>query len=97
LIGAGITPSTGYVPADIEKHKDGGLITDPFLQTSDRNIFAAGDIAHYPYWYNASLVRIEHYVVALEQGSHAAFNMLDKMVPYGAAPFFWTRHYNKSI
>lgn len=23
--------------------------------------------------------------------------MLDKYVPYGNTPFFWTRHYNKSI
>lgn len=33
----------------------------------------------------------------MDEGSHAAFNMLGKMVPFGNIPFFWTRHYNKSI
>lgn len=33
----------------------------------------------------------------MDQGSHAAFNMLGKLVPFGHIPFFWTRHYNKSI
>lgn len=23
--------------------------------------------------------------------------MLNKFVPYGSTPFFWTRHYNKSL
>ena len=33
----------------------------------------------------------------MDQGSYAAFNMLGKFIPYGDTPFFWTRHYNKSI
>ena len=35
--------------------------------------------------------------MAQDHGSFAAFNMLGKMVPYGRIPFFWTRHYNKSL
>ena len=41
--------------------------------------------------------RIEHWINALDQGSYAAYNMLGKFIPYGNTPFFWTRHYNKSI
>lgn len=33
----------------------------------------------------------------MDQGSYAAFNMLGKFLPYGNTPFFWTRHYNKSM
>lgn len=33
----------------------------------------------------------------MDQGAYAAFNMLGKFVPYGNTPFFWTRHYNKSM
>jgi len=61
------------------------------------DIYAAGDIASYPYWHSGKRVRVEHWVVASDQGSTAAFNMLGKMVPYGKIPFFWTRFYNKSI
>ena len=76
---------------------DGGLECDPFLQTSDADIFAAGDIASYPYWVNGQRMRTEHWNVALDQGTYAAFNMMGKLVPYGQVPFFWTRNYNKSI
>ena len=61
------------------------------------DIFAAGDIASFPYWPTGSRARIEHWVVALEQGTNVAFNMLDKFVPYSGIPFFWTRQYNRSL
>jgi NADPH-dependent 2,4-dienoyl-CoA reductase/sulfur reductase-like enzyme len=67
------------------------------LQTSDPNIFAAGDIASYPYWVTGERVHISHWNVALDQGSFAAYNMLGKLIPYGNIPFFWTRQYNKSL
>lgn len=60
-------------------------------------MYAAGDIASYPYWQTGKQQRIEHYITAMDQGSHAAFNMLGKLVPFGNVPFYWTRHYNKSI
>ena len=76
---------------------DGGISCNPFLQTSDKDIFAAGDIASYPYWVDGQRVRTEHWNVALDQGTFAAFNMLGKLVPYGSVPFFWTRNYNRTI
>jgi len=33
----------------------------------------------------------------MNQGVHAAWNMLGKMVPYNSVPFFWTRLYNMSL
>ena len=99
IIGAGITPNN-------ELAKSAGLTVDsanegikvnPFMQTSDPNIFAAGDIASVPHWYSGSNLRIEHWIVAQDQGSFAAFNMLGKMLPYGATPFFWTMHYGKGL
>ena len=77
--------------------EDGGLVCNPYLQTSNKDIFAAGDIAHYPYWPTGERVRTEHWIVALDQGTYAAFNMLGKVVPYGQIPFCWTRNYNKSL
>lgn len=97
LLGTGIAPATDFLASAVEKDKVGAIICDPFMQTSDKDIFAAGDIASFPYWQTGERVRIEHYVVALDQGSHAAFNMLGKMAPYGNIPFFWTRNYNKSL
>ena len=67
------------------------------MTTSKDNIFAAGDIATFPYWQTGEKIRIEHYTNAQEQGAYAAYNMMGKMIPYGNIPFFWTRNYNKSI
>lgn len=70
---------------------------DPFLQTNKNGVYVAGDIANYPYWPTGTRTRTEHWNVALDQGSYAAWNMLGKLIPYSSIPFFWTRHYNKSL
>lgn len=36
-------------------------------------------------------------MTAMDQGTYSAFNMLGKMTPFGNIPFYWTRHYNKSV
>lgn len=98
ILGTGVRPNTKWLEGSgIELDKQGGLICDPFMQTNKKDIFAAGDIASVPYWPTGSRTRIEHWVVALEQGTNAAWNMMDKFVPYSGIPFFWTRHYNKSL
>ena len=98
IVGTGVRPATKYLKdTGIEMNRDGGLVCDPFLETSVKDIYAAGDLASYPYWPTGSRTRTEHWAVALDQGTNAAFNMLDKHVPYSTIPFFWTRQYNKSL
>jgi NADPH-dependent 2,4-dienoyl-CoA reductase/sulfur reductase-like enzyme len=96
ILGTGVRPNTQFLKGVVEMNPDGGLVCDPFLETSAKGVFAAGDIASYPYWPSGSRIRTEHWNTALDQGTHAAFNMLNKYVPYGSIPFFWTRHYNKT-
>ena len=98
ILATGVRPNTKYLEGSgIELAKDGGIICDPFLETNVKNVFAAGDVASYPYWPTGARTRTEHWSVALDMGTNAAFNMLDKYVPYNDVPFFWTRHYNKSL
>jgi NADPH-dependent 2,4-dienoyl-CoA reductase/sulfur reductase-like enzyme len=98
LVGAGVLPSTKFLQGSgLELDRMGGVVVDPFLQSNVKDVFAAGDIATYPYWITGKHHRVEHYLSAMDQGSHAAFNMLGKLVPFGNVPFYWTRHYNKSI
>lgn len=98
IVGAGVLPATKFLDGSgIEVDQWGGVLCDPFLQTSAKDVYAAGDIASYPYWVTGKRQRIEHYVTSMNQGSNAAFNMLGKMVPYGDIPFYWTRNYNKSV
>ena len=98
ILGTGVKPATQFLAdSGLDMKEDGGLVCNPYLQTSNKDIFAAGDIVHYPYWPTGGRVRTEHWVVALDQGTYAAFNMLGKVIPYGSIPFFWTRNYNKSL
>ena len=60
-------------------------------------MYAAGDIASYPYWYTGKNNRIEHYNEAIYQGSVAALNMAGKKYPMDNIPFFWTRQHNNSL
>ncbi|EAS02251.1 pyridine nucleotide-disulfide oxidoreductase (macronuclear) [Tetrahymena thermophila SB210] len=97
LIGAGVSPNTRFVGEKLEKDNYGALKTDVFLQTSHPDVFAAGDIANYPYHYTGQRARFEHINSSIYQGSIAALNMVGQKTPCGEIPFFWTRFWNKSL
>lgn len=44
LLGLGAVPNTDF-EHDLQKDERGGLITDIFLKTNKKNVYAAGDIA----------------------------------------------------
>jgi NADPH-dependent 2,4-dienoyl-CoA reductase/sulfur reductase-like enzyme len=73
IVGIGITPNIALAQsAGLETGN--GVVVNQFLQTSDPDIYAAGDIAFFP---EAVLGprRIEHWDNALNQGKHAGRNM----------------------
>jgi NADPH-dependent 2,4-dienoyl-CoA reductase/sulfur reductase-like enzyme len=76
---------------------DKGIVVDERLETSLPGIFAAGDIARYPYHPTSTPVRIEHWVVAERQGQTAARNMLGLNEQFTSIPFFWSNHYDAAI
>lgn len=98
LVGTGVLPATKFLEGSgIKLDQWGGVLCDPFLQTSVKDVYAAGDVASYPYWSTGRRQRIEHYMTSMDQGSYSAFNMLGKMIPFGNVPFYWTRNYNKTV
>lgn len=65
LCAAGVLPATRFLAeSGIERDVMGGIICDPFLKTSVPDIYAAGDIASYPYWYSGRRLRLEHWGTA---------------------------------
>ena len=54
-------------------------------------------MAAFVYPPSGEYARIEHWNNALEQGAVAAHSMQGDYKAYTATPFFWTRHYNKSL
>lgn len=69
ILGAGITPATHFLTREetgVKLDAQGAVITDVFLQTDNKDIFAAGDVASFPLWMTGQQTRIEHWVHALE-------------------------------
>ncbi len=95
VIGVGVIPRTGLAE-DAGLEVDGGVLVNDRLQTSDPQIWAAGDIARYPDP-RAGLIRVEHWVLAQRQAQTAARNILGHDVAFNVPPFFWSQHYDVPI
>uniref|UniRef100_A0A7S1P5R9 Rieske domain-containing protein n=1 Tax=Vitrella brassicaformis TaxID=1169539 RepID=A0A7S1P5R9_9ALVE len=97
VVGAGVIPNATLVEG-VSMAKDGSILVDALLQSRDEpSLFAAGDVATFPYYKTGLDTRIEHWDVALQQGRTAAKNMMDKHQPFSTVPFFWTMIFGKSI
>jgi NADPH-dependent 2,4-dienoyl-CoA reductase/sulfur reductase-like enzyme/nitrite reductase/ring-hydroxylating ferredoxin subunit len=96
IVGVGVKPATDYLE-DIELNdQDQSVITNEYMQVDD-HLYAAGDIATFPYWQTGKETRIEHWVVAAQQGRVAAHNMAGETVPYRGIPFFWTTQFDLKL
>jgi len=96
VLGVGVRPSFELARAaglDVDR----GVVVDDRLRTSAAGVFAAGDVARYPYAPTGEAVRIEHWVVAQRMGRVAALNMLGGDLPFTAPPFFWTTQYDVTL
>lgn len=99
VLGIGVRPGTDFL-ADSGlalDNKDHSVRVDARLQTSDPDIYAAGDIAR---WDDGSPAgqRIEHWRAAEQQGIVAARNMLggSERMPH-RIPFFWTTQWGITL
>jgi NADPH-dependent 2,4-dienoyl-CoA reductase/sulfur reductase-like enzyme len=88
VAGIGVTPNISLAKHAGLKTGD-GVIVDESLQTSDSNIYAAGDIA----FFNEANIgerRIEHWDNAQSQGKQAGRNMAGAREPFKYMPFFFS-------
>lgn len=74
----------------------GGLTVDEYLQTSDPDIFAAGDIAAFPDPVFGRR-RVEHWDTALSQGAAAGANMAGAHEPYDHVQYFFSDIFDLTV
>lgn len=89
IVGIGIHPLTGFAESAGLK-VDNGIAVNEYLQSSDPDIFAAGDIANFPYNALGENRRIEHWDHALNSGKQAGRNMAGANEVYDYMPYFFS-------
>jgi NADPH-dependent 2,4-dienoyl-CoA reductase/sulfur reductase-like enzyme len=67
-----------------------GIVVNGYLQTSQPDIYAAGDNALFPYPTLGQAMRVEHWDNAFNQGKWAGRNMAGAHEPYTYMPYFFS-------
>jgi NADPH-dependent 2,4-dienoyl-CoA reductase/sulfur reductase-like enzyme/nitrite reductase/ring-hydroxylating ferredoxin subunit len=96
IVGVGIDPAVDYL-SGTNLVEDGAVPVNERLETITPGVFAAGDIARFPDPRSGRSIRVEHWVAALQQGTHAARSMLGRTEPFTAVPFFWSMQFGTPI
>jgi NADPH-dependent 2,4-dienoyl-CoA reductase/sulfur reductase-like enzyme/nitrite reductase/ring-hydroxylating ferredoxin subunit len=96
VLGVGVRPSIELAEA-AGLTVDRGVVVDDRLRTSAPGVFAAGDIARFPYGPTGEMVRIEHWAVAQRMGRIAALNILGRDLAFASPPFFWSTQFDVTI
>jgi 3-phenylpropionate/trans-cinnamate dioxygenase ferredoxin reductase subunit len=89
VVGAGVRPDAMLAQrAGLEV--DDGIVCDSKLRASAEGIYAAGDCCSYESVIHGRRLRVEHWDVAMQQGMHAARNMLGEERDYEVVPYFFS-------
>jgi len=96
ILGIGIVPNIELAQA-AGLTCDNGIVVDDHCQTSNPDIYAAGDCTNHP---NALLdrrLRLESVPNAMDQARTSAANMLGGDKSYAAIPWFWSDQYELKL
>jgi 3-phenylpropionate/trans-cinnamate dioxygenase ferredoxin reductase component len=89
VVGAGVRPDAMLAQRAGLEVED-GIVCDSKLRTSAEGVYAAGDCCSYESVVHGRRIRVEHWDVAMQQGLHAARNMLGEDRDYDVVPYFFS-------
>jgi 3-phenylpropionate/trans-cinnamate dioxygenase ferredoxin reductase subunit len=90
VVGAGVRPDAMLAQRAGIEVGDGGIVCDARLRTSVEGVYAAGDCCSYESVVHGRRIHVEHWDVAMQQGMHAARNMLGEGRDYDVVPYFFS-------
>jgi 3-phenylpropionate/trans-cinnamate dioxygenase ferredoxin reductase subunit len=96
VVGIGLIANT-ELAAEAGLQVDNGIQVDEHAQTSDPDIYAAGDCTNHPNPLLGRRLRLESVPNALEQSRVAAANMAGKAKTYASVPWFWSDQYELKL
>jgi 3-phenylpropionate/trans-cinnamate dioxygenase ferredoxin reductase subunit len=96
-VGVGVAPRIALAQEAGLKVENNGVAVNEYLQSSDPDTYAAGDIAAFwsPLYHRR--MRIEHWDVARQQGRTAGLNMAGANQPWDDLPYFYSDLFDLDI
>jgi NADPH-dependent 2,4-dienoyl-CoA reductase/sulfur reductase-like enzyme len=67
-----------------------GILVNEYLQTSQRDVFAAGDVANYQDVLFGKRRRVEHWDNAVSHGQYCARSLMGERTPFRHVPYFFS-------
>lgn len=89
IVGVGVIPEVALAQSG-GLEAGNGIVVNEYLQTSQPDIYAAGDNALFPYRVLGQAMRVEHWDHALNQGKWAGRNMAGAHEPFTYQPYFFS-------
>ena len=96
IAGIGSTPNVELFKNSTLKLNN-GIVTDEFCRTSEKDVFAAGDVANFFHPFYNKQMRLESYQNAQNQGIAAAKNILGFNLPYTKIPWMWSDQFDLNL
>jgi 3-phenylpropionate/trans-cinnamate dioxygenase ferredoxin reductase subunit len=96
VVGVGVVPETSWLESS-GLTLDNGVVCDASCCAAP-NIVVAGDVARWPnLLFGGTMMRLEHWTNATEQGVHAARRLLGDESAFAPVPFVWSDQYDRKI
>lgn len=93
VVGIGAVPNT-RLAVESGLRVESGVVVDASLQSSDPNVYAAGDVAEAFHPLLGKHIRVDHWSNAVHQPATAARSMLGEQAAYDRIPYFFTDQYD---
>ena len=96
IVGVGSIANTELFK-DVNLQIENGIVTNEYCETSQNDVYAAGDVSNFYHPFYKKNIRLESYQHAQNHGICAAKNMIGIKEIYNSIPWMWSDQFNINI